>query len=248
VEAAADGEGEHAGDADDGDEKREAGEAAEDDGVEAIGSHDFCADVVESAGAFDGLIVGHVVDFAGENRHERVRITLGAHEEAAAETILVAGLINRHRWFGYEAGVVELWNDADDAARLWAHVAELEEGIGPVEFVIERILAGEELFGECFADDDDAFGAGAIVVVEVATLEEGNTHRGEKVGGDGTETGARIFFAVFFGRAVDGELHVKIEGEGITPGNDHCGGNFFDAGERSDAAANVAIERGDLFG
>ena len=61
------------------------GESTKDNGVEAVRSHHFGANVIKGAGALDGLVRGHFVDFARNGGNERVRIAFGAHKQAKSE-------------------------------------------------------------------------------------------------------------------------------------------------------------------
>lgn len=66
--AAADGEGEDAGDADYGNEEGDGGESTKDYGVETVGGEDFSADIGEGAGFLDGLVRVHLMDGLGDER------------------------------------------------------------------------------------------------------------------------------------------------------------------------------------
>ena len=246
--ASADGEGENAGDADDGDEQGYGGESAEDDGVEAVGGEDFGADVVEGAGALDGLVDGHGVDGPGDLRNQRVGVLAGAYQEAAAPAFLIDGLVDGHEGLGNDVFVVEVRDDADDAAGLWTDADELDDAVGPAQFAIEGGLAGKERVGDAFADDDDALGAILVGFAEIAALEQGHAQGVKEAGRDGAEAGAWIFLAVFALGSVDGEHHADGEGAAVTPGNAEAGGDVFDAGESSDVARDVAVELVDLLG
>ena len=104
-------EREHAGDADDGDQQRDASEAGEDERVHPIRRQHLGADVLECRGALDGLVGGELVNRAPHGRHERVRIAGRAHEQPPGDADLPDRLIDRHRRTAHDALVVHIRDD-----------------------------------------------------------------------------------------------------------------------------------------
>ncbi len=246
--AAADGKGEYAGYTNDGDQQGQRGESTKDNGVEAVWSHDFGANVIEGAGALNGLVRCYFVDFARNGGNERVRIVFGAHKQAAIHPFLIGRLVHGHGRGGDEVFVVHIGNHGDDAARFVADANKSHDRIGPAQSTIYGILAGEELFGDALTDDDDAFGTVAIAVIEIAALQDGQAESFEESGRDGTETRAGIILTVFARGALDGERKLDAERTRIAPRDAEAGRDMFDAGNGGDTMLNITIEVADLFG
>ena len=70
--------------------------------------------------------------------------------------------------------VVEIGDDADDAAGLVADADEFNDGVGPRQMPVDGILAQKKTLGETLTDDDHGFGAFAIAVAEIAALDDGH--------------------------------------------------------------------------
>ena len=84
-------ERQHAGDADDGDQQRDAGESGEHERVQPLRRQHLGAHVLERRGALDRLVRGDLADDARHRRHERVRIARRVHEQAAGDAHLPNG-------------------------------------------------------------------------------------------------------------------------------------------------------------
>jgi len=246
--AAADGEGEHAGDPDDGDEEGDGGESTKDQGVEFVGGEDFGADVLESSGALDGLVGGDALDGFNDGGDKGVGIARGVDEEAATPSFLIDGLVDGHGGVGDDVFVVEVGDDTDDAARVIADADEFHDAVGPAHGAADGFLAGEEVVGDALADDDDAVGSVFVGVAEVTAFEEGDAEGGEVSRRDRAEVGAEVFACVFAGGTFDGKGKADDECLGVAPGNAESGGDAADARESGDASDDVVVEVLHLLG
>src|ERR1700674_4077904 len=83
--AGADGEGENASDADQGNGKSDGRKDTEHDCVETIRSENFGANVFERSGPLNGWVARHVANDPRDRRDERIRICAGVDEEATAK-------------------------------------------------------------------------------------------------------------------------------------------------------------------
>src|SRR5882724_5306824 len=174
--ARADGESEDACDSYQCNGKSDAGENAEDYGVQAIGSKHFGANIFEGGGALDGLIHGHVSDDFCDGRDERIGVRAGVNEEAAAPNFsLVKGAVDGERGAGNNVFVIYIGGDTDDAAWLPADINELHHRISPINVAIHGVLRWEHALCERFADDDDRLFALAVEGVKVAAGDDRNT-------------------------------------------------------------------------
>ena len=174
------------------------------------------------AALLDRLIGRQLADDARDRRHQRVRIGARVHEQPAAADLLLERVIDGHRRPGHDVLVVDVGDDADDAARLGADVDELHHRIGPHQAAVERVLVGEHPLREALADDDDLLGVAAIGVGEVAAGDERHAERGEESRRDACGTRARILFAVGLRVALDRELEARTERPGVAPRHDAC--------------------------
>src|SRR6185369_900621 len=212
--AGADGEGQHASNSNDGDGQCDRGESTEYDGVQAIGRQHLGANVFQRGGMFDRLIDGHIAHNAGDRGDQSVWIHACVDEQAAAENVhtivsevirhLTEGMIDRERGSGNDVFIVYVSRHADDAARTGADTDERHDGIGPHNVAIERVLAREHALCHGLADDDYRLASTAVVVVEVASLNQGDAESGEESWRHGTKLGARVFFFVSFDMAFAG--------------------------------------------
>ena len=105
---------------------------------------------------------------------------------------------------------------------------ELEDGIGPIDVPVDRILTRKHALCESRADDDDRLLILVIERVEIAPGKNGNAKRGEKAGRDGSPLRARIVFAMDV--TITRELQTYTEVVGIAPGSDHTESRLGDAG------------------
>src|ERR1700731_2178771 len=133
--ACADGEGENASDADQGDGKGDGRKDTEHNCVETIRSENFGANVFEGSGALNGLVGGHVAKDASDRRDERVRICAGMDEKAAAKDwTLFKGAIDGEARARNDVFVVNIGSDANDAVRRGANPGdEFDHGIRPID-------------------------------------------------------------------------------------------------------------------
>ena len=246
--AAADRERQHAGHADDRDRERDGGEPAEHDRVQAVRRQHLRAHVVERRRPLDRLIGRQLAHRARDDRHERVRIGARVDEQPAAGQLLLERVIDGHRRRRIDPLVVDVGDDADDAARLRADADELHQAVGPDQVAIDRVLAGKELLGDAGADDHDPLGAVAIGLGEVAAGHERDAERGKESGRHRPEPRPRIVDAVL-ARAV---LRPRTAKPPPGPPRDRatapcCRPPPARRRARRDAALHLAVEAADLL-
>ena len=100
------------------------------------------------------------------------------HEEAATENWkflvravvgdLTERVIDRQRWTGNDVLVVNIFRDADDAARAHADEDEFHDRIGIHDVAVDGIFAREHALRDALTDNDDGFAAAPILGVEIA--------------------------------------------------------------------------------
>src|SRR5713226_3958293 len=170
--AGADGEGENACDADQGNGKSDGRKDTEHNCVETIRSENFRANVFEGSGAFNRLVDRHVANDASDRRDERVRICAGVDEKATAKDwTLFNGAIDGEDGPRNDVFVVNIGSDANDAVRRGANPGdEFQHGIRPVNMAIYGVLIGEHALSECLADHNDRFFVLADLAVELVEV------------------------------------------------------------------------------
>ena len=89
-------------------------------------------------------------------------------------------MVDGQRSAGDDVFVVHIGGDAHDAARRFADVDEIHYRIGPHDVPIDSVLSGERALRDALANDHNRLAAPAIVVVEIASLNNRNTQRGEE--------------------------------------------------------------------
>src|SRR4029079_900797 len=108
------------------------------------------------------LIGREIPDHFGHRRHERIGIRAAAYEHSTATQFLIEGVIHGQLSRRLDRFVLDIGDDADNAAWLITDPNELRSLIGPGELTTDWILSREELRGQRRADDDHALGAIAI--------------------------------------------------------------------------------------
>src|SRR5216684_3110494 len=222
--ACADGKGENACDADQGNGKSDGRKDSEHNCVETIRSENFGANVFEGSGAFNGLVDRHVANDPGDRRDERIRICAGVDEEATAKDwTLFKGAVDGEDRPRNDVFVVNIRGDANDAVRRGANPGdEFYHRIRPIEMPIDGVLIGEHSLSASLTDHNDRFFVLAVELIEIAAGDDGNTERGKKAGRDGAQLGARIFLAGGTNVAIRRKLKARAKAAGIAPGNDNA--------------------------
>src|ERR1700691_2759273 len=177
-------------------------------------------------------------------------IGVGVNEHGAPQQRhLLEGMIDGEGGAGDDVLVIEIGEDANDAARGSAEARdELDDGIGPRKAAIDSILIGEHALRDTLADDDNLLGVAAIGLVKITPSNHREAERGEKSGRDGTELGALILFPGAADVTFGGELQAGTEVACVAPGNGGADGDLIHAGKPRDAANGFAIETDSLIG
>src|SRR5229473_6550008 len=192
--ARTDGEGQHTGNANQGNGKSYGRKDTEHNGVETIRSENFGANVFEGSGAFDGLVRRHVANDPRDWRDERIRICAGVDEKAAAKHwTLFKRVINGEDGSRNDVFVVNVGSDANDAVRRGVDPGdEFHHGIRPVDMPINGILIGEHSLRKSLTHDNDRIFTLTVELIEVAALNDGHTECGKESGRNSAQVGARI--------------------------------------------------------
>src|SRR5262249_54783935 len=107
-------------------------------------------------------------------------------------------MIDGERGSGDDVFVVDISGDANNPARSFAHADEVHDRISPNDVTIEGVLAGEHALCDALADDDDRLAAAAIVINEVAALDDRHAQSSEKSRRDHAELCSGIFVVTAF--------------------------------------------------
>ena len=106
---------------------------------------------------------------------------------------------------------------------------------------------GKSCVGDALADDDDALGAVAIRLGEVAARDQRDAERREEAGRHRAEPRARIVLAVLARPPFDRELEAGAEAARVAPRHGAAEGDALDARHGGDAALHLAIEAAHLL-
>ncbi len=83
---------------------------------------------------------------------------------------------------------------------------------------------------------------------EIASGDDRHAQRAEESRRDRAEPRTRIFLTVHLRVPLDRELEARTERAGVAPRHDRADRDALDAGEIRDAADDLLVEAGDLFG
>ena len=176
------------GDADHRNQQRDAGEAGEDERVQPLRRQHLGAHVFERRGSLDRLIRRQLADDARDRRHERVRVARRAHEQPAGDADLRHRLIDRHRRRAHEVLVVDVGDDADDAAAASAWRRSTDRS---TTVPVHRVAVREQPLRDALADDRRPVRAAAVLVGEVAARHAAAGRGPEEARRDHAEPRAR---------------------------------------------------------
>src|SRR6266481_1461793 len=222
--AGADGEGENACDADQGNGKSDGRKDTEHNCVETIRSENFGANVFEGSGAFNGLFDRHLANDPRDRRDERIRICAGVDKESTAKHwALFKRVVDREDGPRNDVFVVNIGGDANNAVRRGVNPGdEFHDGIRPEDVAVDSILIGEHSLRESLTYDNDRFLALAVESVEITAGDDGSTVLGKESGRDSPQLRARIFFPGPAKVAVRRELETRTKTAGIAPRNNNA--------------------------
>ena len=97
-------------------------------------------------------------------------------EKAAAQKwTLFKGVVDGEGGLGNDILLVNIGGDANDALRRRRVLAgDFQDGIAPEHVPIDGVLIGEHALREGFADDGDGLFASTVLLIEVASRNDGN--------------------------------------------------------------------------
>src|SRR5262249_37788756 len=93
-------------------------------------------------------------------------------ENPVIQTTLVHGLVNRERRSSNHMFIVDIGNDADDAAHL--RLIAGERRTYPPHLPVDRISVWEESLSDALTDNRDLLAGAAITIIEFAAGQERN--------------------------------------------------------------------------
>ena len=228
-------ERQHARDADDRDQQRDAGKSGDDERVQPLGRQHFRrARPRASPARSTGWFGRHLVDDPRHRRHERIRDrrrrarTAGPRHASAApggRSSAPARARRSHRprrRRRRRCGAAAACRRPDRSTRL------------PVR---RASPFGEQPLRDALADDDDRLAAGAVVVGEVAAGDERHAEHREEARRDDPQPRVRVLFAVRRRVALDGERRAGPNAAGVAPRHEAAERDALDAGQRRRCAA-----------